>query len=120
MRLIGRQGDVLLFALDAGETVEGESEMHAEARGDRGTVLAHGEVTGHAHAIRSRDAKLYRRSSAEVTAQARAIVADALLVARRAVVLRHEEHGPVRIPPGRVLVRIQREYSPQEMRSAAD
>lgn len=49
-----RQGDVLIMR------VEGKCVPGAEVKRDKGrVVLAYGEVTGHAHAIRSRAATLY-------------------------------------------------------------
>ena len=93
-----RQGDVLLVPID---------EVPAAARPVRRTggrvVLAEGEVTGHAHAIRSPSATLlgtgderYLRVAAPVT-------------------LDHEEHARIEVAPGTYRVVIQREYVPPEI-----
>lgn len=111
-----RQGDVLIMAI----TDRPAGDWKPEARTGKGVVLAYGEVTGHAHAIVSRTAKLHRRPTAPTVAEARAIVEDALLEAKAPIVLRHEEHAPVHLPRGRYVVRIQKEYSPGELRSVVD
>ena len=90
-----RQGDVLVVAVD------GIPADAAPVPRDGGrVVLAYGEVTGHAHAIRAREASLlglgpdrYLRVSAPVT-------------------LDHEEHAAIDLPPGAYRVVIQREYVP--------
>jgi hypothetical protein len=94
-----RQGDVLLVPVE---------EIPATARPvgrDAGrVVLAYGEVTGHAHAIRA--------------AGARQLEADGrryLAVADHAVTLEHEEHGPIVVAPGTYRIVIQREYVPPEI-----
>ena len=80
-----------------------------EALGSR-IVLAHGEVTGHAHAIHdldnvdvmvSPDGGVYLRVKAPST-------------------LRHEEHAAVILTRGNYRVVRQVEYSPQEIRNVAD
>lgn len=93
-----RQGDVLLVPV---------AEVPAAARPVRRTggrvILAEGEVTGHAHAIRSSAATLlgtgderYLRVGAPVT-------------------LDHEEHAPIEVGTGTYRVVIQREYVPPEI-----
>jgi hypothetical protein len=79
-------------------------------------VLAHGEVTGHAHAIASKSAALH-----ETTDNAAAIaLGTRILSARAAVALRHEEHSPINIPRGEWGVRIQRQYEAGEFRRVED
>jgi hypothetical protein len=118
---IYRQGDVLIMRV---EEVPPGTWVDAPREGGR-IVLAHGEVTGHAHAIESKSATLRKRPGSAVNrgraeSQARALVEDALLIAKAPVVLRHEEHSPVHLPPGNYVVRIQREYAPGELRNVAD
>ena len=79
-----RQGDVLLVPVD--EVPEGARPL-ARTRGR--VVLAEGEVTGHAHAIRSAAATL--------------------------VTLDHEEHAAIEVAPGAYRVVIQREFVPPEI-----
>ena len=104
---IYRQGDVMLIQVD-------EAERGAKiAREDGRVVLAHGELTGHAHAIASKDATLYEAATALA-------LGTRILTTRRAVKLVHEEHATIRVPVGTWLVRIQREYSPEALRNVAD
>ncbi len=96
MRKIYRQGDVLL------ELVVDEIPIGVEIRRTRrGLVLQEGEVTGHAHRIAQRSAKLYRT---EEDARYMRVTAP--------VKLEHEEHSTVTIPVGTYRVSIHSEYQP--------
>lgn len=124
-----RQGDVLLIAI-ASALVGARN-----ARRDRGRiVLAYGEVTGHAHAVRQRGANLTvledRVSMGEAARQLLAEcgltteirdeeVVGVLDVAKGAVV-EHEEHASIALDEGRYLVLRQREYSPESIQTVAD
>ena len=96
-----RQGDVFIVALN---------HLPTANRVERRHVLAEGEVTGHAHRLGdpasgqvfSVDGELYL----DVTAESASIV--------------HEEHAPITLPRGGYAVRIQREYTPQEIRRVVD
>ena len=102
---IYRQGDVLIAAV--ADIPTGASEL---PRGKRGVVLAEGEVTGHAHRIASRHAKLLRTEEDVRYMRVTAPVA-----------LRHEEHAPIEIPPGNYRVTLHHEYAPAELpRTVAD
>ena len=98
-----RQGDVLIVSV--AEIPEGVQST------DR--VLAHGEVTGHAHVIDG-EAEVVRRE--RPTSE----IVDAWLRLRSAGTLTHQEHGAITIPPGEYEVRRQREYTPGEIRRVAD
>jgi len=90
-----RQGDVLLVPVDA--IPDGATPV---AR-DRGrVVLAYGEVTGHAHAIKAPGATLL------------ADEVDRYLRLRSQAVLDHEEHAAIGLAAGAYRVVIQREYEP--------
>lgn len=116
-QMIYRQGDVLVIRVD--ERPAGEWEP--VERAPQGVVLAYGEVTGHAHAIKSRAAKLYRRKVTQAMRdEATVLVADALLEAAAPIVLRHEEHGPIHLDAGRYVVRQQIEYAPAALRTVVD
>jgi hypothetical protein len=97
-----RQGDVLLVPVD---------EIPAEARPLRRTgarvVLAEGEATGHAHAIRSSAATLLGTGD------------ERFLRVAAPVTLDHEEHAPIDVGPGTYRVVIQREYLPPEISPVA-
>lgn len=106
-----RQGDVILIEVK-------DAEAGKRIARDRGrVVLAYGEVTGHAHAIRSRDATLFETKEQQGAALA---LGTRILAARRPVALEHDEHATIKVPAGTYLVRIQREYSPEELRNVAD
>jgi hypothetical protein len=97
-----RQGDVLVVPVqsipDALESIDRE--------GGR-VVLAHGEVTGHAHTIEAENAALFR--DPKLMAVFMRVSGDA------PVALEHPEHGTIWIPPGRYRVIRQREYVPGEI-----
>lgn len=106
-----RQGDVLIIPV--AELPEGTKRMR---RGKRGVVLAEGEVTGHAHAILDRGASLYELVTADDVDEMR----RRFLLVEQEVAVTHEEHGTVTLPPGSYEIRIQREYSPEEIRQVQD
>lgn len=97
-----RQGDVFLLAVP--RVPDGATPV---AREDGRLVLAHGEVTGHAHAVAAPDGRLLEHEGAR------------FLAVPTAAVLVHEEHAPIALPPGTYRVVIQREYVPAEPRRAA-
>lgn len=99
--LLLRQGDVLLSRVE-----DVPDNLTAVTRSKRGVVLAEGEVTGHAHRIASRHAKLYRDES-----DARYL----RVMGPAPVALAHEEHSTVKIPPGNYRVSIHAEYVPGEL-----
>jgi len=102
-----RQGDVLLIPIKSlPDNLEG-----VEREGSR-LILAHGEVTGHAHAIKDQRAALFR--DPKLAAVFMQVVGDA------PVALEHDEHDTIAIPPGNYEVRRQREYSPSEIKNVAD
>jgi len=97
-----RHGDVFLR-----EVAQLPDKAKLEARkGD--IILAKGEMTGHAHRIKS--------------SQARVMVAERIryLVLDLPVILDHEEHGKITIPKGIFEVVQQREYIPGDVRNVAD
>lgn len=95
-----RHGDVLVMTCP---------ELPSTARERGGNVLAHGEVTGHSHQFVPPEngqlfedgAMLYLRVHAPVT-------------------LKHEEHGPIELPPALYRVWRQREYTPEAVRTVID
>ena len=101
---IYRQGDVLLVRV---------SNIPAGAKDvtdpDR-IVLAHGEVTGHAHAI----------YEPQTTAKLWSADAERYLQVLGQTALKHEEHAPIQLTTGIYRVIQQREYSPEEIRNVAD
>jgi len=82
------------------------------ARENGRVILAHGEVTGHAHAIKDERATLFR--DPKLAAVFLNVSGDGL------VALEHDEHDRIEIPPGSYRVIRQREYSPEAIRNVAD
>lgn len=139
------QGDVCLFRLPDAIAVDTSDEV---APRDHKLILAEGEVTGHHHAIwfqpamfrddgLARDmalaqsvpaatARLYRDPKAvqqlvacgELTTDRLAI--GILVIEGDSMVLRHDEHDAIRIPPGRYYVGGQAEFDAAQMRRVAD
>jgi hypothetical protein len=93
-----RQGDVLLVPVD-----EIPASARPLARSGGRVVLAEGEVTGHAHVIRSPGATLLEAGD------------ERHLRVNAPVTLDHQEHDPIRVTPGTYRVVIQREYVPPEI-----
>lgn len=102
-----RQGDVLIVPIKLLP-----KNLEPVAREQGRVVLAHGEVTGHAHAIKDQKAALFR--DPKLTAIFMNVSADG------PVALEHEEHATIHIPPGNYQVIRQREYSPEAIRNVAD
>jgi hypothetical protein len=105
-----RQGDVLVTRV-ARRARKGEQ---VTADGGR-VVLAHGEVTGHAHVVQVED-------GLEMPAAQLFTEPDGTryLFVDRPCALVHEEHGPIALAPGCYRVTRQREYSPEAIRTVAD
>ena len=98
-----RQGDVLIVATK-------EKPSGNEIARDNGRIiLAYGEVTGHAHAIREKAAVLWDNGKGV-----------RILAASEPLKLVHEEHSSIEIPPGNYRVIQQREYSPEAIRNVTD
>lgn len=88
MGAVLRQGDIALIAID-------RIPIRAKAQGH--LVLAHGEATGHHHAVYGR-ATLFRPEGWG---------SGGWLAVEETSELRHEEHHTLTIPPGRYLVAVQ-------------
>jgi len=96
-----RHGDVLLAAVHT---------LPTAAVPAPGLILAHGELTGHAHRIREAGAAQLFTQGAFTYLQVTA--ATATLV--------HEEHRPIELPTGIYRVWQQREYTPTAIRTVLD
>lgn len=96
-----RHGDVMLEQVGA---------LPEHVQPQKGTTLAHGEVTGHAHRFAEpASVQLYR-------------ALDGLLYVKvlEPADLTHEEHKTLTIPPGIYRVWQQREYTPEQIRRVVD
>ena len=101
-----RQGDVLIV-----ETTKLPAKTEPVAREGGRVVLAHGELTGHAHAI----------ADAKVTYVKDADGRHYFSIGDEAATLRHEEHNPIKFEPGKTFRAVrQTEYSPAALRNVAD
>ena len=112
-----RQGDVLIVS------VEDIPKNATPLEVDR-IILAHGEVTGHAHAISSTQAQAFIIPDNNLTTDRRTPQtftneAEFLDVPHEAIVT-HEEHGTIELPSGKYKIIHQREYSPEEIRRVLD
>lgn len=97
-----RHGDVLIDQVDT--DVDGQAIPREGGK----IILAHGEVTGHAHAIAQRAVRFVEVES------------ERYLSSTNPFVVRHEEHAPIKLPAGTFKVVRQREYSPEAIRNVAD
>lgn len=106
-----RQGDVLIVRVDKIEITE-------EAPRENGRViLAHGEVTGHAHAL----CEPGIRKGVEKTEQRQGpILVSDLEVQEALALLEHDEHSTIALPADKYRVIRQREYTPEAIRNVAD
>lgn len=121
-----RQGDVLVIYV---EQLPANAKKRARENGR--VVLAHGEITGHAHAITERKCVHYDAPDAVSAAQAllksvgleREITPEnspSFLELEVETPLEHEEHGTINLPAGKAVVLRQREYAPEQIRQVAD
>lgn len=94
-----RQGDV-------GIILNGDTKIEsAIEKGD--LVVAHGEVTGHAHRITSGDAKIMIAKAFEKAKQS---VTEMRIQALTPITITHEEHEGIVLPIGNHRTTIQREH----------
>ena len=96
-----RQGDVLLVRIDPPDLTQAEQMPEEGGR----VVLAHGEATGHAHAIEADHAALFMLGR------------ETILHLEHAATLGHEEHALIELPSGDYSVVRQRVYSEAPQRT---
>lgn len=101
--MIYRQGDVAIIPINNLPKC-----TKAEREGSR-IVLAHGEVTGHAHAIHEPSVKSFVDQDGRL-----------ILDAPEGANVIHEEHSTITLPPGKYRVIIQREYRPEGIINVQD
>ena len=111
-----RQGDVLI------ERVSQLPKQPAKKKGR--VILAHGEVTGHAHEIKA--PKLASIEECDEAVRLLGDLSDAGTMTHHALAVHgdtavvHDEHGAIPLEAGDYIVRRQREYSPEAIRNVAD
>jgi hypothetical protein len=102
-----RQGDVLIT-----EVKRVPKGLKPVPRENGRIVLAHGEVTGHCHAIDSENALFLGADLEEME--------DRFLRVEQECEVVHDEHDTITLPPGDYAIRRQREYAPEAIRRVAD
>jgi hypothetical protein len=104
-----QQGDVILKPI-----ASLPSKLRKIKHGSRGCVLAEGEATGHAHAI--------KESASVIAYGENGDGRVAYVQVDSPSVLSHEEHGPIVVPAGLYRVEIVREQDPfaDEIRQVRD
>lgn len=109
-----RQGDILFIP------VEKEPKKGKQIKSDpsRGIVIAEGEATGHLHRIQCPPpAAVFYNIKIEGGIDG---MLDRYLHVRKPVSVIHDEHGPIDLPADGYIVRRQREYTPDGLRTVAD
>ena len=112
-----QQGDVVMFKVDdeyfKSNTKSGHDNV-VEYHGKQPThaILEFGEVTGHTHQINM--ANMIKEAGVTLhmgyNRKAGTDVPDGFVVQNEGVILTHEEHDPLELPPGKYIVRIVREF----------
>lgn len=101
-----RQGDVLVIEVDAIPA----TATPVDREGGR-VILAHGELTGHAHAFSAPNIKQFKTSEGRFYFE---IEGDA------PAPLQHEEHTAITLAPRKYRNARQVEFSPAALRNVAD
>ena len=106
-----RQGDVLVRQIRKREPAE------KDVREGQRVILAHGEVTGHAHEVVPDHEVETDLPPAQFFEEPNG---RRFLFVNTPCALTHQEHGRIALAPGCYEVVRQREYSPKEIRNVAD
>jgi hypothetical protein len=119
-----RQGDVFIVRIE--KMPDRDLAPVKKEPGKTRTVLAYGEVTGHAHAIQSLNVALFEApqdidSVSDIKGGLMSLMSgDMFLDVKEPSVVVHEEHGEIKLDAGAYIVRRQREYHPEAPRTVAD
>lgn len=108
-----RQGDVFLNQVNDVPELEKEQVFSVEGPTlKKQIILAHGEATGHKHAIKikNNNALLFKAANDN----------RFFLIVRKESDLTHEEHSKIKLPVGNYEVIRQREYTPESIRWVVD
>ena len=99
---VAMHGDVYIVPVESDEATLENAVKEPNNR------LAYGEFTGHAHKLFDGDFSLQADAAEPLKARALKVVAPTSL--------RHQEHTPIKLPPGDYVIGIQQEYDPFEKR----
>lgn len=112
-----RQGDVLI------EQIESIPTSARKQKRAKVVILAHGEITGHHHALELDDPADWWKGEQEIAPtleKPNTLAGELFLALPKGGVVTHPEHGTIKLPEGKYRVTRQREYSPEEIRNVAD
>ena len=111
-----RQGDVLIERI---ATIPTAAEKQSKSSR---IILAHGEVTGHHHALETADPADWWKAGEISTANEKPATLDGELFVSlpSGGVVTHQEHSEIKLPPGNYRITRQREYSPEANRDVED
>ena len=110
-----QQGDVVMFQVDDETFAKNrgnEDPVHYNGKTPTHAILAFGEATGHTHQVNMADMVKEAGVSLHMgyNREAGEDVPNAFEVHNEVVTLKHEEHNPIEVPPGKYVVRIVREF----------
>ncbi len=108
-----RQGDVLI------ERVSKIPKAAAKQKKIKRIILAHGEVTGHHHALETHDPADWWKTPEDKVSKT-GLAGEIFLDVPEGGVVTHQEHATIALAPGKYKVTRQREYSPEAIRNVAD
>ena len=112
-----QQGDVVMYKVDDeyfDKNTRGGDDHVVEYHGKQPThaIMAFGEVTGHTHQVNM--ANMLKEAGVTLhmgyNRKAGVDVPDGFVVHNENVILTHEEHNPLEIPPVKYIDRIVREF----------
>lgn len=111
-----RQGDLLIERIAKIPTTAAKQNKSTRI------ILAHGEVTGHYHALEISDpADWWKAEEISPASQKPTTLAGELFVSLPAGgLVTHQEHSAIRLPVGHYRISRQREYSPEAIRNVED
>lgn len=101
VKKLARQGDILFIRVD---------KLPADLNKSKDLIVAHGEVTGHAH-------RVTKAAGVDLLESA---VGSKFVEAETGWEVTHDEHGPIEFEAGNWEARRQREYSPEAIRKVID
>lgn len=107
-----RQGDVLI------ELISDIPKTAKKQKRSRNVILAHGEVTGHHHALETADPTDWWKGEQPTSEKPSTL--ELFVSLRSGGAVTHQEHSRIELPPGNYRVSRQREYSPEEIRNVQD